>query len=160
MKSSLITIKRKHLEYLKEQLAKCNGDVNAKLYLNSCIKQIESDLVPKRDKPNFETISCDKAKIPYIEKFGFENDEAVLIATLISTKRGIQAGEFAIYLEMDRGRCYRTLEKLVKMNVIIKTDIEVAQYYLVNKENPLQPMIEQKEQELNKLKSLTLEIKN
>ena len=140
--------KETHKKYLQKQLKKTNDeDEITKLYLKTCINIIDKELNGKE----IPIIQYDKLILSKLLELGFDEINSLVFAYLFEND-SVQAGKLNEVSGIDRGKIYRSLDWWIERNVVGKVSGSITEFYILDKQNPLQFIIEDK-----KLTILSLE---
>lgn len=147
MTMALISLKKKHLAFLKKQLDE-EEISDIKTYLNFCIKIIEGELNPKKYLNKFNYFESDPKVILNLELCGFDKMETEILSRLLANK-SIRAVQF-VSKDRERGKVYRCLSILMEKGIVNRTTSTITEYFILDKKNVFKNVVLSKQEEINR----------
>lgn len=140
----------KHLSYVKSQVKYATATIVTE-YLKRCIAVLESELEGKK---KIITQANDNV-IGLLESIGYDKPQAGVLAILFANE-SVKARILAIGI--DKTRVYRILSGFENDDIVAKTNTNIVEFFILDKDNPFGSVINSKIKEAEKLMSVSKEI--
>lgn len=151
MKNQIRKFKKQHLQFLKNELDK-NNDESVLSYLHACIDVLEHELEDKK----VTMVANDKRVMELLLTADFTENEALLLSMLLCNNT-IPTSKM-LHTNIERGKSYRVLNKLISFGIVDKTNTAVVEYFVIDKYNPFKDMIAKINYRSTKLKNVSAKI--
>lgn len=150
-KLNIRSLKQRQLDYLKSLKDEIrDDDYTSRIYLDNSIEILESELTD--EKVFVERLVINEEYFQTLQDLGIDELSSKILACFMTNNKPLSVKTICDGLNLERGKCYRVLNKYSDIGVLIKTSIGITRFHIRDLSEPFKALIEELEAKADKFR--------